>query len=71
MLSATPPGVPLRVTLKVRRWGAFSEFSPPLDAEGVPCGLCPSCNRGEFWRRPKFHKEHNPTGWICWFFSPL
>ena len=22
--------------------GAFSEFSPPLDAEGVPCGLCPS-----------------------------
>ena len=22
--------------------GAFSEFSPPLDAEGVPCGGCPS-----------------------------
>ena len=50
--------------------GAFSEFLPPLDAEGVPCGLCPSCNRGEFWRRPKFHKEHDPTGWICWFCSP-
>ena len=50
--------------------GAFSEFSPPLDAEGVPCGLCPSCNRGEFWRWPKYHKDHNPTGWVCWFCSP-
>ena len=42
--------------------GAFSEFSAPLDAEGVPCGLCPSCNRGEFWRWPKYHKDHNPAG---------
>ena len=40
-----------------------SDFSPPLDAEGVPCGLCPTCRRGEFWRWPKFHKDHNPTGW--------
>ena len=50
--------------------GAFSEFSPPLDAEGVPCGGCPSCNQGEFWRWPKFHKDHDLRGWVCWFCSP-
>ena len=50
--------------------GAFSEFSPPLDAYGVPCGVCPSCDRGEFWRWPKFHKNHDPRGWVCWFCSP-
>jgi hypothetical protein len=50
--------------------GAFSRISPPLDAEGVPCGGCPSCNQGEFWRWPRFHKEHKPNGWICWFCSP-
>jgi hypothetical protein len=43
--------------------------SPPLDAEGVPCGNCPSCGQGEFWRRPKFHRDHNPRGWACWFCS--
>src|SRR5689334_24957475 len=32
--------------------GAFSEFSPLLDVEGMPCGLCPTCHRGEFWRWP-------------------
>jgi hypothetical protein len=48
----------------------FSEFLPPLDAEGVPCGGCPSCGQGEFWRWPKFHPDHVPTGWICWFCSP-
>ena len=47
-----------------------SEISPPYDAEGVPCGLCPTCHRGEFWRRPKFHKDHDPRGWVCWFCSP-
>jgi len=50
--------------------GAFSDFSPPQDAEGMPCGLCPTCRRGEFWRWPKSHKDHNPTGWVCWFCSP-
>ena len=45
-------------------------YFPPLDAEGVPCGGCPSCNQGEFWRWPKFHKDHDPTGWVCWFCSP-
>ena len=29
--------------------GGFSKFTPPLDAEGVPCNLCPSCGRGELW----------------------
>ena len=47
-----------------------SDFSPPYDAEGVPCGLCPSCHRGEFWRWPRFHKDHDPSGWVCWFCSP-
>src|SRR5262245_15618607 len=48
----------------------FSEFLPPLDAEGVPCGGCPTCHRGEFWRWPKYHRDHDPTGWICWFCFP-
>jgi hypothetical protein len=43
---------------------------PPLDAEGVPCGGCPCCGRGEFWRWPKFHREFNPRGWRCWFCAP-
>ena len=43
---------------------------PPFDSEGVPCGVCPWCGRGEFWRRPKFHKDHDPNGWICWLCSP-
>jgi hypothetical protein len=47
-----------------------SDFSPPYDAEGVPCGLCPTCHRGEFWRYPKFHQDHDPRGWVCWFCSP-
>jgi hypothetical protein len=57
-------------TFDSSQMGAFSEFSPPLNTEGVPCGLCPTCGRGEFWRRPKFHKDHDPTGWICLFCSP-
>jgi hypothetical protein len=48
----------------------ISDFSPPLDAEGVPCGSCPSCGQGEFWRWPKSHPQHNPRGWACWFCSP-
>jgi hypothetical protein len=47
-----------------------AEVTPPLDAEGVPCGGCPSCGQGEFWRWPRFHKDHDPRGWICWFCSP-
>jgi hypothetical protein len=51
--------------------GAFSQnYAPPLNSEGVPYGGCPSCGRGEFWRWPKFHKAHDPNGWICWFCSP-
>ena len=37
--------------------GISGPYSPPYDAEGVPCGVCPTCHRGEFWRRPKFHKR--------------
>ena len=50
--------------------GISGQISPPLDAEGVPCGVCPSCGQGEFWLWPKFHKEHDPRGWVCWFCSP-
>jgi hypothetical protein len=49
--------------------GAFSRISPPMDAEGVPCGGCPSCARGEFWRWPRFHKDHDRNRWVCWFCS--
>jgi hypothetical protein len=48
----------------------FSKYVPPFDADGVPCGGCPSCGLGEFWRYPKFHAQHDPRGWICWFCSP-
>ena len=43
--------------------------TPPRDAEGVPCGGCPSCGRGESWRWPKFQKDHKHH-WICLFCSP-
>jgi hypothetical protein len=45
-------------------------FSPPLDTDGVPCGGCPSCGQGEFWRWPHFHPQHDPRGWQCWFCAP-
>jgi hypothetical protein len=45
-------------------------FSPPLDANGMPCGPCPNCGQGEFWRWPKFHPKHDPRGWLCWFCAP-
>jgi hypothetical protein len=48
----------------------ISEISPPLDAEGVPCGGCPGCGRGEFWRWPKFHWAFHPCDWRCWFCAP-
>ena len=47
-----------------------SDFTPPYDAEGVPCGGCPSCKQGEFWRWPTFHKNYDHRGWVCWFCSP-
>jgi len=50
----------------------ISEIKPPrLDSEGVPCGLCPSCGGGEFWRLPVFHPRHNPRGWWCCSCSPI
>jgi len=47
-----------------------SEITPPFDADGVPCGMCPTCHRGEFWRYPHFHPDHKPNGWTCWFCAP-
>jgi hypothetical protein len=47
-----------------------SRVSPQLNPDGVPCSQCPSCSRGEFWRYPKYHKDHDPNGWVCWFCSP-
>ncbi len=45
--------------------------APPLDANGAPCGGCPGCGQGEFWRWPKFHSEHNPADWRCCFCDPI
>jgi hypothetical protein len=44
---------------------------PPLDSEGVPWGLCPSCGGGEFWRLPAIHPQHNPRGWRCCSCYPI
>jgi hypothetical protein len=44
---------------------------PPLDVHGAPCGLCPSCGQGEFWRWPKFHAQHDPADWRCCFCDPI
>jgi hypothetical protein len=52
-------GAPTRRVSKIK--------PPPLDSDGVPCGVCPSCGRGEFWRYPKFHPKHDHRGWRCWF----
>jgi len=38
---------------------------PQLDANGVPCGLCPTCSQGEFWRWPCRHPSHEARGWTC------
>jgi hypothetical protein len=43
---------------------------PPFTSAGIPCGVCPSCRQGEFLRYPKFHKDHDHRGWVCWFCSP-
>jgi hypothetical protein len=52
--------------------GGFSEIaSPPLDANGVPCGVCPKCNLGEFWQWPKSHPDHDPRDWRCLHCRPI
>jgi len=52
--------------------GAFSEnHAPPLDAEGTPCGLCPTCNLGEFWQRPRSHPDYDPRDWRCLRCRPI
>ena len=37
-----------------------SRFMPELDANNRPCGACPKCNGGSFWRFP-----HSETLWYC------
>ena len=71
-LSEEPPKLtkPSSVSFVSSQDKPVSEFSPPYDALAVPCGFCPTCQRGEFWRWPKFHKNHNLAGWICWFCCP-
>jgi hypothetical protein len=41
-----------------------SKHVPPLDRD-VPCGLCPTCGQGEFWR-----PSRTTAVWRCWFCSP-
>jgi hypothetical protein len=50
---------------------AFSKISAPLDANGVPCGGCPNCGGGEFWRWPKFHQQHDHRCWQCCCCDPI
>jgi hypothetical protein len=59
--SANSPPIVTNVTIVT---GISSPKRPPTDAGGVPCGGCPSCGQGEFWRWPKFHPQHDipPTG---------
>ena len=66
----TKPTEPSFVSFGSDHTGPFSNFSPPIDAEGVPCGGCPNCNQGEFWRWPKFHQAFNARGWQCCFCTP-
>ena len=50
----------------------ISKIGPaPMDADGVPCGGCPGCGQGEFWRWPKFHPQYDPAGWRCCFCDPI
>ena len=51
--------------------GISGQISPPLDAEGVPCGGCPKCNRGEFWQWPRKHPQHDPREWNCMTCQPI
>ena len=66
----TKPTKPTFVSFGSAQGRPISEIAPPLDAEGVPCGGCPSCGRGEFWRWPKFHAEFTANNWRCWFCAP-
>jgi hypothetical protein len=67
----TKPTKPSFVSFGSAKGMPISEIEPPpLDAEGVPRGGCPSCGRGEFWRWPEFHREFDSRGWRCWFCEP-
>jgi hypothetical protein len=66
----TKPTEPSFVSFGSGHTRPFPDFSPPLDTGGVPCGGCPSCGKGEFWRWPKFHRAFNLRGWQCWFCTP-
>jgi hypothetical protein len=46
------------------------ERIPKQISAGLPCGGCPTCGKGEFWRWAKFHPQHNSRGWIWWFCAP-
>lgn len=67
----TKPTKPSFVSFGSAQVGPFSpKHAAPLNSEGVPCGACPSCGRGEFWRYPRFHRDHDPNAWVCWFCAP-
>jgi hypothetical protein len=45
---------------------------PPLEADGeTPCGYCPTCGGGEFWRYPCFHSRHAKGDWRCLICLPI
>jgi len=66
----TEPSRPSKPSFEGFEGAVTNRFSPPLDADGVPCGGCPTCGQGEFWRWPRSHPKHDPNGWVCWFCSP-
>ena len=66
--SANSPPIVTNVTIVT---GTSSPKRPPMDADGAPCGGCPGCGQGEFWRSPKFHPEHDPADWRCGVCDPI
>ena len=55
---------------QLRRIGPFQIFHPLTMPRASPAVSARAVSQGEFWRWPKFHKDHDPRGWVCWFCSP-
>jgi hypothetical protein len=53
-----------------RRFSGFE--GPALDVYGDPCGLCPRCGQGEYWRRSKkyYPDVFDERSWACMRCNP-
>jgi hypothetical protein len=61
-----PP--PAEVLAELHRWRddiarLLAAPAPPLDPEGLPCGPCPTCANGRFWKDARLPCEG--PGWRC------